>query len=297
MELTKVNGKSALIFAATNTLIYAFKNKEALLVDTSAGNSELKSKVELLAELGLRPKHIVLSHNHHDHLGGINALRKAYPGIITYTSAGEKVFCENPDIYRSFLSSSSPINTSRLQNYEIKIDLVLQPGLIKLNDEKFKIIHLPGHAPDQIGIITPDKVCHVGDAVFSEDILSKYSLPYLYDVAAAMTTLSYLQTISADFFVLGHATKIYNQLEFKSLVLLNMQQIELYLTTILELLERPATREELLTVLAELFHLEMETIQYYIYLATVSSFLTYLLNINKVANMVENGKLYFFNLP
>ena len=57
-----------------------------------------------------------------------------------------------------------------------------------------------------IGVRTPDKVVFVADALFSGEILDKYRLVYLYDIAAYFNTLDELAALKADLYIPSHAS-------------------------------------------------------------------------------------------
>ncbi len=66
---------------------------------------------------------------------------------------------ENPELNAAMLFSASPIKLIYKSNKSINVDYILDYGTNKINDEKFEVINLKGHSPEQIGFITPEKVC------------------------------------------------------------------------------------------------------------------------------------------
>ncbi|NEZ45750.1 MBL fold metallo-hydrolase [Clostridium niameyense] len=297
MELTKIKGNSYYINFPTNIGIYIFKNKNCLIIDTGSNKTDGKKIENVLIENKLHPKYIINTHNHLDHCGGNIVFKNNYPGCLTYSSYKEKLFMENQELGTALAFSSSPLKHIHKSNKPIEIDYVLDYGINKINDEKFEIIPLKGHSIEQIGIITPEKVCFLGDALFSDEIIGKYSLPYYYDVEESIKTLENIRNIEADYFILSHCNKILSKDEVLKLVDENIKNIEKHINLILELLEQPLTKEDLMENLSILENFKMSFNQFLIYLSAISAFISYLYNKDLINYSIEDGKLYYFKNP
>ncbi|SKA93230.1 Glyoxylase, beta-lactamase superfamily II [Caloramator quimbayensis] len=294
MKLNKIKGDTYYIDAPTNSGIYTFKNKSCVIIDTGISISSAKRIDSILIENGLKAKYIINTHSHMDHCGGNKYFKNTYPGSIIYSSQLEKIFIENPDFFPTILFSSSPIKSIEKNLNSIQVDFTLEYGINKINDEKFEIIPLKGHFIEQIGIITPERVCFIGDAVFSDEIIEKYSLPFLFDIKESLNTLNFLKEVEADYFVLGHCCPCLTRNEFLPLIDRNINNIEKYNEQILELLDQPLTREDLLENLVILNNLEMEFRQYHLNLSAVSAFIKYLYDENLISYSIEEGKLFYY---
>lgn len=297
MELEKIKGNTYYIKAPTNIGIYTFKNKNCILIDSGIDNTEARKIDKVLAENGLHPKYIINTHSHYDHCGGNIYFQNNYPGCIVYSSNGEKLRMENTYIQQSMLFSAAPIKELDAGNKVYNVDFTFKEGHQKINDEKFEVISLKGHSIDQIGIITPEKVCFLGDSVFSDRIIEKYSFPYLYDIAESINTLNNIKNIDADFFVISHSDNFVDKNEVLRLCDKNITNIEYYINQILELLEQPLTRENICENLTILNDLSLNFKQYHLYFSTVSAFITYLYGLGKLEYSIENGCLYYFRKP
>ncbi|NMM64203.1 MBL fold metallo-hydrolase [Clostridium sp. P21] len=294
MSLDKIKGNTYYINSVTNSGIFVFKNKNCLIIDTGSNNSDAKKIDDVLVKNNLHPKYIINTHNHLDHCGGNIYFQKNYPGCLVYTSQKEKLFMENQEIQASILSSSSPIKGIDTSNKTLSVDFTLEYGTNKINDEKFEIIPLKGHSIEQIGIITPEKVCFLGDSIFSSEILKKYSFPYLYDIEESINTLNNIKTIDADYFVISHSDKVLCKDEIIELCDKNLANIENYKNQILELLEQPLTREDILENIAVLNDLSFNFYQYHLNFGGVSAFISYLYSKSLIEYSLECGKLYYF---
>jgi len=249
MQLKKISGNSYYIPGPTNIGVFQFKDKYALLVDSGDNKQQARKIDELLRSHGVTIKYIVNTHNHIDHSGGNPFFLENNPGTVFYASDQETLFIEDQSLFPLYLyGGQAPRELSRhfVRSQKSTVHEQLLPGLCKINEEKFEIIALPGHARGLIGMATRDSVCYLGDALFSEEKIVKYSLPFLFDIAAQLQTYELLTSLTYDYYVLGHADTIYNAAEMQRLVQYNEENLNHYLELILELLLQPKTREELL---------------------------------------------------
>ncbi|MBK1810920.1 MBL fold metallo-hydrolase [Clostridium sp. YIM B02505] len=296
MELTKINGNTYYIKAPTNIGVYSYKNKNCLLIDTGINNSAARKIEEVLKENNLHVKYIVNTHSHPDHCGGNNYFKNNYTGCIVYTSEKERLYMENMELRTNMLyTATSPKNLSD-DAKDSTVDYVLAEGNTKINDDKFEIFHLRGHSPQSIAIVTSDKVCFLGDALYSETILGKYSFPYLFDVGSALISLEKIKEIDADYFVISHAEEIVTKENLPELVDRNIDNIKDYCNQMIELLEKPLTKEELLENLTILNDLDVDFRQYHLNYSSMSAFLSYLYNKGTINSSVENGRLYYYSV-
>lgn len=294
MELTKIKGNTFYINAPTNIGVFSYKNKNCLLIDTGINNTAARKIDNVLAENRLHVKSIINTHSHTDHCGGNNYFRSNYTGCLVYTSLKEKIYMENPELRPNMLFTSSPVRELEEDCRETTVDFVLDYGTTKINDEKFEIMSFKGHSPEGIGIITSDKVCFLGDSLFSSSILEKYSFPYLFNIEDSLTTLDKIKEIDCDFFVISHAEDIYSKEEIIKLCHRNVENINNYLDELLELLDKPMTKEEILENLIILNDLSINFKQYYINFSSMSAFISYLCNKGIIKYSAENGNIYYY---
>ncbi|MFD3156656.1 MBL fold metallo-hydrolase [Haloimpatiens sp. FM7330] len=294
MQLNKLKGNSYYINAPTNIGVYTFKNKNCILIDTGINNSQAKKIDEVLTQNNLHPKYIINTHSHTDHCGGNLYFQDTYPGCTVYASKDEKTLMENTNIQASILFSGNPLKPLKPHKDCFKVDLTLENGINKINNDKFEIISLKGHSIDQIGIITPEKVCFLGDSIFSNEILDKYSFPFLNNIEESINTLEYIKEIDADYFVISHSEKILNKEDIISLIDRNLTNINNYTEQFLELLDQPLSIEDLLENIAILNDLDLNFKQYHLNFSAVCAFLTYLYDKKFIKYSIENGRLYYF---
>ncbi|HEX3010602.1 MAG TPA: MBL fold metallo-hydrolase [Syntrophomonadaceae bacterium] len=294
MQLIKIKGNTYYIDAPTNIGVYVFKNKTCLLIDTGIDNSQAAKIDEIIKENGLHPRYIINTHTHTDHCGGNNYFKKNYPGCVVYASEEEKIFLEHPDLHNTILFSASPLKQLGKTSKNGGVDFILEYGTLRLDEKRLEIYALPGHTADHIGVVTPENVCFCGDALFSENIMNKYSLPNLFDIESSRSTLAFIKNIETDFFVIGHMEGFIDREEAVKLAEANLENINTFEEQILELLEQPLTREDLLENIAVLNDLILDFKEYHLAFGTISAFIKYMCERHSITFTIENGKLYYF---
>lgn len=296
MEVKKINGNTFCVFAPTNIGIYTFKGKHALVIDTGTGNAFAKRIDVILKEKGLKPRYIINTHHHEDHVGGNKYFKDNYPGVQIYATQYCKLLLQNSMIAGISLYAGNPIKAISNKPLCEYVDFELDEGILKLDDEKFQIIFLKGHSESEIGIITPDKVCFLGDSLFSDTILKKYSFPFLFDIDSTKKSLEIIKKIDAEYFVLGHNNDILSKEQCLSLIQRNLDNLGVYEVQILDMLSTPTTKEDLMQNLIILNELDLNVKQYFLDMYTLSGFLSYLENKGKLKYSLEDGKLYYYTV-
>lgn len=294
LELNKIKGNTYYLDAPTNIGIYAFKNKFCLLIDSGLNNSSAKKIDEVLKSNNLHPKYIINTHGHLDHCGGNHYFKENYSGTLVYTSKKEKVYMENPELLSVIAFSSNPIKKLSQNIKPFEVDFVLDYGTNKINDEKIEILQMSGHSQEHIAVITPEKVCFLGDSIFSHETLEKYPFPFLFDIGNTIETLNRAKDIDADYFIISHGKNVLTKDELVDLIDKNLCNIEKHINTILELLDQPCTREDILENIIVLNDISVGMKKYIVNLSSVSAFLSYLYGKDLIDCSIEYGKLYYF---
>jgi glyoxylase-like metal-dependent hydrolase (beta-lactamase superfamily II) len=297
MHLQKINGNSYYIPAPANIGVFQFKDKYVLLVDSGDNKQQARKIDDILKEQKLSAKYIVNTHNHIDHCGGDGYFQENFPGLEILSSGTEKQLIEENQLFPDNLyGGKAPHELARhfVKTPAIRVSDMLVAGTCKINEEKFEIISLPGHSPGQIGIATRDSVCYLGDALFSEEKIAKYNLPFLFDIAAQLETYQTLSQLGYDYYVLGHADQVYNRDQLGQLITFNHSHLQEYIDLAGDILSQPKTREELLEEISILKDLQLSYKEYYFSLSTVSAIITYLYDKKELVYQVENGKLYYY---
>ncbi len=293
MDLIKINGSTYYIKAPTNAGVYLFKSKGCLLIDTCFTNKQARKIDKILNDNNIHLHYILNTHTHLDHCLGNLYFQKAYPNCKVFSSEKERPFMEHPYLLSAIFFSASPLKHLDPSPPSFPVDHYLKPGIEKIGDQSFKIILLPGHTRGQIGIVTPDRVCFLGDAIFSRKIIKKYSLPYLFDLDKSIKTLRFLPKIDADYFVLSHEEGVITREDLSDLVNDNLANIDKFQDQILSLLQHPLTREELVKEITLRNNIVLNLLEYHVIQTTVSAFLKHLNDQGLITYVIKEGRLYF----
>lgn len=293
MAFKKINRNTYYIEGATNVGVYAFKNKNCLLIDTPFNRSQAHSVDNLLKENSLHPKYIFNTHGHADHFGGNDWFIGEYPGVEVFSSTEEKNFIENPH-YLYYISNAA-FPSRKLKNIKgSSVNYCVDEGVEKINDIKFSFVKSPGHTEGDMIIITPDRVAFTGDAIFSRHTLEKYALTYLLNVGERLRSLEKIREIDADIIVVGHSPVLVEKGELSSLIDDNISSIHVMVEEIREICHQPSTREDILQNILVMHDMESDYKGYLVNLCSVSAFLNYMLDEGILDVSIEEGKLYYY---
>ncbi len=297
MELRKAAGNTYYIAGPTNTGLFLFRDKYTLIIDTGEGRQQARQICETIAQQGWQIKFVFNTHEHPDHCGGNPYIKEHYPGAIFYSSPGARVFIENDYLAPLYLYGGNPpdeLARHYIRKNKLQVDMLTEAGIARINDEKFTILSLSGHAHGQVGIATRDRVCFLGDALFSPEIIAKYSFPFLFDIHKQFETLTAIAELDYEYYVLGHAPEHYDYQHLQQIVKDNRSNLDSCLNLILDLLDQPKSREALLEEIAILNDLEIDFEEHFYLLSTVGAMLTYLSRDGIIDKQLENGRLYYF---
>ena len=107
----------------------------AAVIDPGDGDPKTVETIgRLLTDGGLTLQYILLTHGHYDHLGGVSALRRTYPGVPVYLHPGD-AGGEDPLLPTA--------NLGGLTFWE-------DGDTIGLGGLDIQVLHTPGHTPGSV---------------------------------------------------------------------------------------------------------------------------------------------------
>lgn len=170
----------------------------AVLIDTGAGEKPeaIVRNIETTGVALSHIKHIVLTHCHIDHVGGVEHLRKATGGKVTCHELCAKVL-ERGDNERTaalwYGIELSPI--------EIDFTFRAEEHIVDLGNIQLNLLHTPGHSPDSISAYCDMEGKRV---LFGQDIHGPFSPVLGSDVKRWRTSMEKLIALNADILCEGH---------------------------------------------------------------------------------------------
>ncbi len=175
---------------------------EAMIIDPG---DEFERIADLIEERKLKPKYIVFTHAHYDHVCAAGELRERYKAAVVMHE-------DSDETYR--LTQKLCISWGYEPGDFPPPDIVVKDGdTLTLGDTSFRIIYTPGHAPGSI-CLYGDNLLFTGDTLFRGSV-GRADLPG-GDFTKLMASLGRLTQLPPDTQVFcGHAeeTTIAHEIE------------------------------------------------------------------------------------
>ena len=137
-----------------------------------------------------------------------------------------------------------------------------------------------------VGFRTPDDVVFLADCLSSREILDKYQIGFIYDVAGYLKTLEQVQTMTAKVFVPAH-TEVTE--DIADLAQYNIRKVHEIAERIVDLCAAPRGFEDILQQLFAAYGLTMSFEQYVLVGSTVRSYLAWLKDTGRLPALFEDG--------
>ncbi|HHW41811.1 MAG TPA: MBL fold metallo-hydrolase [Syntrophomonadaceae bacterium] len=292
MKLQCLAGNTYYIDGPSIIGVYLFDDRSCLLIDTGSSQENATALLELLKESGIRVRGIFNTHCHADHCAG-NRLIQERSRCRIFASALDAPIIQNPILAPFALYSAYPppaLKNKFLMASPSVVTDVLDAGRLFIDGIAFQVVDLKGHTMGHNGIVTPDGIAFLGDSLIAPEIMKKFQFHYLADVGSHLETLDFLQESGFERAVLSHGGPLQN---FMETVNRNRELFCKIINLILDMLRTPRSREEILSRLVDAFALPLNTTQYYLILATISAFLSYLCANRKIRATPVGGFMKF----
>ena len=212
--MKKIKGNTWLYESASCIGGYKADN-DILLVDSGNDDSSARKAVRGFDTVNV--KYVFNTHSHADHCGGNTFYVKKYNSSIISPEI-EACFLNYPVLEPVYLYGAAPPSdmiNKFLCASPSRTDIVIKDEkeiFLELgnNKVKFRLIPLKGHSPNMYGIITPDNIAFIGDALLGKSFLDKHGLIFSFDVESHLNSLALLETLGAEGYVLSHGGYIEN---------------------------------------------------------------------------------------
>jgi glyoxylase-like metal-dependent hydrolase (beta-lactamase superfamily II) len=237
---------------------------------------------------------IVCTHSNADHVGG-NAFLQKRTGCRIAATAVEATFVGHPWLEPSLLYGAWPMKALRnkflMAMPSTVTDVIQDEG--RILDTPLEALPLPGHFLGMIGVRTPDDVLFIADSVFSEAIIAKYPVLFMYDVEKHLETLHRLEGLSAVWYVPSHAAP---GQDIGRLVQVNIRRVEETVSLVESLCLKPSSFEDILEGVCSTYGIDLDMSQYVLVGSTVRSTISYLSDHSRIEARFFNGKLTWVRL-
>jgi glyoxylase-like metal-dependent hydrolase (beta-lactamase superfamily II) len=181
-------------FQQNCTLIWDAETKKGAVIDPG-GDLELIEKA--IAEVGMKPEKILLTHGHIDHAGGAAELRERLGVPIEGPHEAERPLLD---------ALEAQGQAYGMEARAVTPDRWLAEGdTVTVAGHTFEVLHCPGHSPGSVVLVNrPQRFALVGDVLFQGSV-GRTDVP-LGNHEALMTSIrSKLLPLGDDFaFICGH---------------------------------------------------------------------------------------------
>ena len=172
---------------------------ELVLIDSGVGYGMNRIE-ENIRSTGLEPAriwHIIATHCHIDHIGGLSGFVSKYGSkIIAHELDRAGIVGENDELTAASMYG--------VIYRPVKVDIILKGELerLLLGDIEFNFLHTPGHTPGSISVYinTVD-----GRVLFGQDIHGPFSPSWGSDLTKWRRSMEKLLALDADVLCEGHA--------------------------------------------------------------------------------------------
>ena len=179
-----------------NTYIVFNENKNAFIIDPG-DFSEVENNIlnQFIIDNELKVQNILLTHAHIDHVLGLQKAFDKYNVPILMHELEKEILDRNPMDANRFGFFFKP--------FEGEISYLNENEIISVDEDEFKILHVPGHSPGHIAFYSEAQKFIISGDVLFEGSIGRTDL-YKGDPQEL------LKSIREKLFVLEDETKVYN---------------------------------------------------------------------------------------
>jgi hydroxyacylglutathione hydrolase len=182
-------------FQQNCTLIWDPETMQGAVVDPGGDLDRIEAAI---AEVGMKPEKILLTHGHIDHAGGAAELRERLGGVpIEGPHAAERPLLDNLDKQGEAYG---------IEARTVTPDRWLADGdTVSVAGHTFEVMHCPGHSPGSVVLVNrPQRFALMGDVLFQGSI-GRTDLPMGSHEALMNSIRTKVMTLDDDFaFICGH---------------------------------------------------------------------------------------------
>ncbi|MEG0364517.1 MAG: MBL fold metallo-hydrolase [Erysipelotrichales bacterium] len=283
-----IRGNTYYIPSRTN--VGVIKKDDSVILIDSGNDKDAGRKIRMnLDKLDLKVEYILSTHSNADHVGANAYLINQYK-IKAYSYKREVPITKYPDLESTILYGGKP--TKAMQNKFLMAKPSAMEDIELLEDKTLSYFELEGHFLDMIGFKSEDDVYFIADSLFSEEVVNKYHLFYIFNVGGYLKTLDYLETLNDghNIFVASHL-EISN--DISNTIKVNRNKILEVLDFLRDLLQTTNSFEAILKEVFIHYDLVMDINQYLLIGSTIKNYLTYLNDLGEVDLVIEDNELLY----
>lgn len=165
-----------------------------ILIDAGDQVLEYQKNLDLIIDnFNITISHVIITHFHHDHTQGLLYVLKRFPNIPIFKFKGDA------DIMKFDQETETKLGFEYLY--------IKDEEILKIDKYEFKILHLPGHSNDSIGIYDyHNKRLFIGDTVLGEGTGT-----YITDLKSYLNSLKRIKDLDIDCLLPAHGDIIFKK--------------------------------------------------------------------------------------
>lgn len=187
--------------------VYFLSGREAVLLDSGYAEGDREALDRLLGERDVRVQAVLGSHSHNDHNGNHGYFQKTHGAEVILRDIEAAVASDFSLLTAAYGPGTAWELERELPWMLLRADRVFSASdtEVEVAGRTFGLVPLPGHTPGHTGIVTPDNVLYVGDAVLSCQVLRVAKLPSTTDWAQDIESKRRLQSMRYPWYILAHS--------------------------------------------------------------------------------------------
>lgn len=285
-ELHQVGQRTYYIQCPAKMGVFLTGEKDAVLIDSGNDKDAGRKVQKILEAQNWTLRCILNTHANADHNGGNNLLQ-ARLGAPAYAPAIDAAITTYPILEPAFLYGGYPCKELR-NKFLLAQPSSCQPLTAENLPEGLEVLPLPGHFFDMCGFKTADGVWFLADCLSGANIVEKYHVNFIYDVAGYLATLDMLETLEGKLFIPAHADPV---TDIRPLAALNRAKVLEICGLLLGFCRQPLCFEDILQKLFIHYGLTMDFNQYVLVGSTTRSYLSYLHDKGALDAAFESSRL------
>ena len=204
LKLHPVYGNPFAIETETAFLpFYQLNTREIILLDTGRA-TDREALEECLSAYDFQVKGIICSHAHMDHGGNVQYFRDIYDCRVA-AHVIEANIASTVGTFLTHYRISTPDGKGGVEECFATSDyLTSATRQVIFCGVEFQILQLPGHSGGHIGIVTPDYVAYLGDALMGFPELAASKMPTTQYVRQDLESKRSLHKLQANAYVVAH---------------------------------------------------------------------------------------------
>lgn len=285
-ELTQVAKNTYYIQCPAKMGLFLTGESEAVLIDSGNDKDAGRKVLKILDAQDWSLRCILNTHANADHNGG-NALLQQRLGVPAYAPGIDAAVTTHPILEPAFLYGGYPCKALR-NKFLLAQPSDCQPLTPEVLPEGLDMLPLPGHFFDMCGFQTADGVWFLADCLSGANIVEKYHVNFIYDVASYLDTLDKVSALEGRLFIPAHADPV---ADIRPLAALNRAKVMEICDLVLTLCRAPLCFEDVLQKVFSHYELTMDFNQYVLVGSTIRSYLSYLLDKGALEAIFEDNRL------